>query len=390
MDEPNLDPKEPNFAGIAPNGRGSTSRRKIEEVVKSVNMLSERVLEQGKWMEMMVNKPDKYGDTILGIEEETVKTEEPKPGSTFNFVDNKPTPINIPKFTGAGLTARNWGLIVKNGFAAAKIEKEIGISKIFAVINEPYISLLISIMQKDQRSGAKMTLNDVIDAFVKSVSADNHGQIDLAIFNQRRQRFNEPPFEYSMALRQLILPAFTETLSEEDRQKILLQKFIEGLHADLRAKIKISMPKNFEEAVMAAQILSEDGGGYKPRFDYRKKESREPEEENNDESLQVYQIPRSIGKREFNKTFVKYNGKLPRAPRTFKLEAPLGEKNRVTETVNTIEKEKTICYFCSGVGHIKRECEKFTAHLNDRRAKFRDSGQRNFGNKAMGTTPKKF
>ena len=201
-----------------------------------------------------------------------------------------------------------------------------------------------------------------IDLFIKAVSSTNQTTA-LQLFNARRQRSGEKAFEYGLELKRLSTQCFVG-LPPNTIDNLVLFRFLDGLAHPLKANLRLSMPKNMEEAMSNSLILEAQ-----PRNDITMNNIRN-------------QQPHNVSKREQRLT--PYKGKLPvvrmynpdrqdRRNNAGTQDRELQKQEKTQEKVSAVDLSNTKCYRCGKLGHIKARCPN---SLNYRGQNFKDSGQK--------------
>ena len=115
--------------------------------------------------------------------------------------------LNLPKLT-PGMSPKTWEHIVLTNFKAGATDKNVGISKLYLSVPEPFLSSLLQIVKEDESKSTNLTLEKIVKAFVKSISADSDS-LSIAKFNARRQGSFESCYKFAMELRVLIIESST-------------------------------------------------------------------------------------------------------------------------------------------------------------------------------------
>ena len=252
------------------------------------------------------------------------------------FKVKAPQTIQIPKYLGSNLLpAESWGKVVRRAFRAGNVSKEMAKAKMLLAVVEPYFSTLEQIIAEDERENKNMSIDDIIDTFITSISTSNLNTA-LVQFQNRKQRINERAFEYGLELKKLGGQCFVN-VNRKTADSLILHRFIEGLQMPLRRELKISMPKDLEEAMNTSLIL-ESGSG-------------KPDITTNTNAISQQQPP-LVMKRD-----LKYNNFRGKLPIVRNIRPRLDNNEKKTE-ISAIDLSETRCFNCGTLGHIQKFCHK--------------------------------
>ena len=215
--------------------------------------------------------------------------------------------------------------------AYPELERDVALSQVILALREPYLSNLLLVNDLDKNK--EKTVNELLME-LKNVTSIENESLSSSLFSKRSQLPNEDANAYGNALLTMARDAFGKTLTNEQLKKRVLERFIFGLREPIGSRVRIQLPKTYNEALMLATVIESE-------FSRTRIHATE--------QLRVREQARP-----------RYQGKLPNVRQIPERRYNNYGKRPSTRPINTVHNVETTetrrCYRCSKVGHLARAC----------------------------------
>ena len=169
---------------------------------------------------------------------------------------------------------------------------------------------------------------------MKEVTLIENESLSSSLFSKRSQAPNEDANAYGNALLTMARDAFGKTLTNEQLKRRVLERFIFGLREPVGSRVRIQLPKSYNEALMLATVIESEFSRTRIHAvdQLKNREMARPRFQGRVPTV------RNINEKKF------YPGRRPH--------------NRQPNVHNVDTSEQRRCYQCQKIGHLARACSQ--------------------------------